>query len=207
MFRGVELVFGNILNQVRLSPVTDFPNCNKSYVSQIDKILFLGADLSEKNSSCVTSLLQEIKTKKSGDSLIFLVVIPSWGGQATVSPSEYQQEISHQLIEAGADLIIGYQSQIVPKIEEYQNKLIFYSLGDFLFESNLSPTNETLLVLGLEKNPQQVIIYLIPLYSQQNQLSFVINQEQQDFLNNLANLSSPALQLPIKNGIIYLDIK
>jgi len=80
-------------------------------------------------------------------------------------------------------------------------------LGDFLFESNLSPTNETLLVLGLEKNPQQVIIYLIPLYSQQNQLSFVINQEQQDFLNNLANLSSPALQLPIKNGIIYLDIK
>lgn len=207
MFRGVELIFGNILNQSRFVPVTDFSNCSESYLYQEDEILFLGADLVEKNSSCFKDLLREIKTKKSEDSSIFLIVIPSWGEEITVLPDKYQQQTAHELIEAGADLILGYQPQIVQGIEEYHHKLIFYSLGNFLFKNDLSAANETFVVLGLEKNPQQVIIYLIPLHSQQHQLSFLINQEQQDFLNNLANLSSPALQLPIKNGIIYLNIQ
>lgn len=43
-------------------------------------------------------------------------------------------KFSHACIDAGADLIIGHSPHILRKIEVYQNKLIVYSLGNFIFD-------------------------------------------------------------------------
>lgn len=43
-------------------------------------------------------------------------------------------EFSHRAIDAGADLVLGHSPHIPRGIELYKNKLIVYSLGNFLFD-------------------------------------------------------------------------
>ena len=49
-----------------------------------------------------------------------------------------QTEMAHAAIEAGANLVIGHHPHVPQGIELYQDGLIFYSLGNFVFGGNLN---------------------------------------------------------------------
>ncbi len=49
---------------------------------------------------------------------------------------DYQVELGHAAIDAGADLILGHHPHVLEGIEVYKDKAIFYSLGNFAFEVN-----------------------------------------------------------------------
>jgi poly-gamma-glutamate synthesis protein (capsule biosynthesis protein) len=63
------------------------------------------------------------------------VVIAShhWGLDQDVL--DYQVEIAHTAIEAGAALVLGHGPHMPLGIEIYQNKPIFYGVGSFSFET------------------------------------------------------------------------
>lgn len=43
-------------------------------------------------------------------------------------------KFSHACIDAGADLVLGHGPHVLRKVELYKNKLILYSLGNFIFD-------------------------------------------------------------------------
>jgi len=45
--------------------------------------------------------------------------------------ADYQREVGHAAIDAGADLILGHHAHILKGVEIYQGRPIFYSLGNF----------------------------------------------------------------------------
>lgn len=45
--------------------------------------------------------------------------------------ADYQREVAHAAIDAGADLILGHHAHILKAIEVYKGKAIFYSLCNF----------------------------------------------------------------------------
>jgi poly-gamma-glutamate synthesis protein (capsule biosynthesis protein) len=47
---------------------------------------------------------------------------------------DYQIEMGHAAIDAGADLIVGHHPHQLESIEVYNDKVIYYSLGNFAFE-------------------------------------------------------------------------
>jgi poly-gamma-glutamate synthesis protein (capsule biosynthesis protein) len=47
--------------------------------------------------------------------------------------------VAHAAIDAGADAIIGTHPHVLKAIEVYKGKVIFYSLGDFGFDTMLDP--------------------------------------------------------------------
>lgn len=49
-----------------------------------------------------------------------------------------QTDIAHAAIDAGANLVIGHHPHVPQGIEMYNNGLIFYSLGNFIFGGNLA---------------------------------------------------------------------
>ena len=63
-----------------------------------------------------------------------------WGTEHTDKLEDYQKSIGHQLIDAGADSVIGAHPHVVQGIEKYNDKLIFYSLGNFIFNQNIERT-------------------------------------------------------------------
>jgi poly-gamma-glutamate synthesis protein (capsule biosynthesis protein) len=62
------------------------------------------------------------------------VVYAHWGGEFRREPGERLQRLAHLFIEAGADLIIGSHSHTVQPREAYRGKMIYYSLGNFIFD-------------------------------------------------------------------------
>jgi len=50
----------------------------------------------------------------------------------------YQREVAHVAIDAGVDLILGHHPHELKGIEVYRGKAIFYSMGNFAFDSPLS---------------------------------------------------------------------
>lgn len=81
--------------------------------------------------------IDEIKilSKKSD----FVVVVMHWGYEFMNQPSEEQVKIAHQLIDNGANLVIGHHPHVLQPIEQYKKGLIAYSLGNFLFDYTFFP--------------------------------------------------------------------
>lgn len=78
--------------------------------------------------------LAEIKaarTKHKAD-----VVIPylHWGREGQSSPQAWQRKLARQMIDAGADAVIGTHAHAVQTVDLYHGKPIVYSLGNFVFD-------------------------------------------------------------------------
>lgn len=65
-----------------------------------------------------------------------------WGIERDYYPSEYQTTTAHEIIDAGADLIIGNHPHVLQGIEYYNGKVICYSLGNFCFGGNKNPSDK-----------------------------------------------------------------
>lgn len=62
-----------------------------------------------------------------------LFVSVHWGIEYLYDITAEQQEFGHQLCDSGADIILGHHPHVLEPIEHYNGKMIFYSLGNFLF--------------------------------------------------------------------------
>jgi len=63
----------------------------------------------------------------------WVIVSVHWGSEYVESPNQKQVDLAHQLVDAGAQLIIGHHSHVPQGVEEYHDGLILYSLGNFAF--------------------------------------------------------------------------
>jgi poly-gamma-glutamate synthesis protein (capsule biosynthesis protein) len=62
-----------------------------------------------------------------------LVTSHHWGISGSDDTQQYQVDIAHAAIDAGADLVMGHGPHVIQPIEVYQGRAIFYSLGNFHF--------------------------------------------------------------------------
>ncbi|TRO53610.1 hypothetical protein E2P71_05990 [Candidatus Bathyarchaeota archaeon] len=65
-------------------------------------------------------------------------VHPPAGYRQKETPLKGLVDVVHQIIDAGADIIIGHGPHINRGIEIYKGKPIFYSLGNYIFQSTLA---------------------------------------------------------------------
>ena len=74
-----------------------------------------------------------------------IVISLHWGIEYRKSPASSQIRIAHQLIDAGASLILGHHPHVVQKIEEYKGGVIVYSLGNFVFDQHKPETKNSII--------------------------------------------------------------
>ena len=79
------------------------------------------------------------KVKKDGAELI--IVIFHWGNEKETVPDSNQTTLGHLAIDLGADLVCGHHPHVLQGIEEYKGRNIVYSLGNFCFGGNSSPSD------------------------------------------------------------------
>jgi len=150
-------------------------------------------------------MIKAIKTVKSLNPDNFLIVSMHWGEEYKLINSPAQQRLAHKIIEAGADLIIGHHPHLVQNIEKYQGKLIFYSLGNFIFDQYFSPDTQQGLAVGLEIYPDRLACRLFPLQINLSQPVLMKQNKAREFLIQLAKRSDDKLVDEIKGGIIKVE--
>lgn len=84
-------------------------------------------------------LSEQIRTLKKEQSVDIVFVSIHWGDEYETRSHEKQQTLGQQLIDAGADVIVGHHPHVVQEIERYGNGWIIYSLGNFIFDQYFSP--------------------------------------------------------------------
>lgn len=149
---------------------------------------FLGWNLLEEFSE--TEILETVKQTKSQVDL--LIVSLHWGAEYTTQPADWEITLAHQLIDQGADLIVGNHPHWIQPIEIYQGKLIIFAHGNFVFDQEWSQETKTGVVgrhtfLGKQLVDSQFFPIFISDYSQPD---FLSGEQKQAVLDHLKTISS-----------------
>jgi Bacterial capsule synthesis protein PGA_cap len=94
------------------------------------------------------ALIEDIKAAKAKTD--FLAVSLHWGIHLVKGVlADYETEVAHAAIDAGADAVLGHGPHVLKAIEIYREKPIFYSLGNFCFDVPMSR-----LAAGMARNAE-----------------------------------------------------
>ena len=64
------------------------------------------------------------------------IVVAHAGEEFTPLPSPYTRERYHKYLEMGADIVVGHHPHVPMNYETVGDKIIFYSLGNFIFDTD-----------------------------------------------------------------------
>ncbi len=113
------------------------------------KFGFLGFDLV---SNQFTFKDQELIA--SSDKLVdVLIVSPHWGTEYEALANRLQVTVAQKMVENGADLIIGHHPHWVQNNEMIGNTLVYYSLGNFIFDQMWSEETKKGLIVKMTFDP------------------------------------------------------
>ncbi len=91
--------------------------------------------------------------KEAKEKADLLVVSFHSGGEYILEPEESKKDLFQNIIEAGADLVIGHHPHVVQPVEKHREGWIAYSLGNFVFDQSfLEETMKGLLLEVIVKN-------------------------------------------------------
>ena len=74
-----------------------------------------------------------------------VVVSYHWGEEYARMPNTRQMQIAHMSIDAGASLVLGHHPHVLQPVEVYNGGIIFYSLGNFVFDQTKPDTVESMI--------------------------------------------------------------
>jgi len=111
------------------------------------------------NHDRVASAIRAAKAKND-----YVVASFHWGIELATSPDAEQRELAHLAVDSGADLVLGHHPHVVQGLELYRNRLIAYSLGNFVFSPPREISSKTfavMAVLGPEGLVQAKIVPMV----------------------------------------------
>ena len=106
------------------------------------------------------SLLERVNRIRRADSTAVIVVSLHWGGEHTLHPVPSQRCEAHQLIRAGADVLICHHTHTLQTIEDFQGKKIYYSIGNFIFDQP-KPINSKACMVRLLIQEDEIVLETI----------------------------------------------
>lgn len=118
------------------------------------KIAFVGYNQFVANS-------REVALKDVGDARStadFVVVYAHWGKEYESGAREKEMFLAHEFVDKGADLVVGSHPHVIQNKESYKGKMIYYSLGNFIFDQYFSEAvTQGLLVKAIfDKNKKEI---------------------------------------------------
>ena len=107
------------------------------------------------------TLVERVRYLRSSEPDSYIIVTLHWGGEHTLQPVTIQRVRAHQLIDAGADALIGHHTHTLQTIEEYKGKPIYYSIGNFIFDQR-KPVNAKACMVKLTITKESSHVETIP---------------------------------------------
>lgn len=107
---------------------------------------FLAYETSYATEEVIKERIQKLKEENCD----FIIANMHGGGQNTTALTDQQKVISRQIIDHGADVVIGHHPHVIQKLEHYKDKPIYYSLGNFLFIDYAGSSTPEALMVGID---------------------------------------------------------
>jgi poly-gamma-glutamate synthesis protein (capsule biosynthesis protein) len=135
-------------------------------------------------------VLEQIRKLKNTVDIVIASI--HWGVEYVYFPSPQQQTLARKLVDNGVDLIIGHHPHVIQGIEKYKNGLIFYSLGNLIFDFSISNVRESMIARICISSGCRLDYELIPLELNNNYQPIKLSgQKKEDILNFIEDISTP----------------
>ena len=120
----------------------------------------------------------------------FLVVTLHWGREFNNYPSDYQIDLAHSLIENGADVVIGHHPHVLQGVEKFKGKLIFYSVGNFVFDKQIPKGADETVILNVTLNKSSLRqVEIIPIKIWRAQPKKLSGKDAEELINKVKKYS------------------
>ena len=119
-------------------------------------------DLPSVSQEPMDSLLERVHRLKMADSTAIVIVSLHWGGEHTLKPVTRQRLEAHQLLMAGADVLVCHHTHTLQTIETFQGKKIYYSIGNFIFDQQ-KPLNNKACIVSLTIKKDDFTVETVPI--------------------------------------------
>ncbi|MBR3869620.1 MAG: CapA family protein [Clostridia bacterium] len=143
------------------------------------------------------------------------IVVAHAGEEFTPLPSPYTRERYHKYLEMGADIVVAHHPHVPMNYETVGDKIIFYSLGNFIFDTDYQRSQfNTDLGLLIKLNftedefsyePMGLKILRGPEHVVKGELPRIFVDVQEEEYNLLAPLSAKMLIAATKRQMTYLN--
>lgn len=131
-------------------------------------------------------------------------VIVHWGDEYVLFHNAVQEMYAKQFIELGADLVIGHHPHVVQDIQKINDVLVFYSLGNFVFDQYFSKDVQEGMMLSLDIGTSTTISLLpVTTIGSKTQPREMSSFERSEFLESLAKRSDESIKAAILQGEIH----
>ncbi|MBI4995226.1 CapA family protein [Candidatus Peregrinibacteria bacterium] len=118
-----------------------------------------------------------------------VVVSMHSGTEYKKEPAQFQKDFAHAAIDSGANVVIGHHPHVVQPVEYYGTGVIFYSLGNFVFDQFFSQDVQTGLVARITfEEGEKPAVELFPVKIETTQPRILEGVEREEMLKKLGNL-------------------
>lgn len=197
-----------ILKENLIIPLGDPADYSDNFSYKVDDTIFISFNFTYSVEQRAFTTVRDLREKHKDS---FIIIFVHWGDEYFEKSSSTQKEIAHKFSDAGADLIIGTHPHVVQEIELYhsderrKDSIIFYSLGNFIFDQYFSKETQEGLAVGLIQRKDNLQFVLIPVDLTNSQPKLMSEKEKTLFLKDLAKKSSEDIREQIEKGTIKLE--
>ena len=128
----------------------------------------------------------------------YLIAFMHWGDEYHHAQNETQRNLAHQLVDSGVDLIIGSHPHVTQGVEVYKGRLIFYSLGNYIFDQYFSKDVQQSFALSLEEDNKNIVYTILPIISTRSRVSMATGSAQDSIVEVIRENSSESLKEQIE---------
>ncbi len=132
-----------------------------------------------------------------------LVAFLHWGDEY-VTQYIYQRAFAHTLIDNGVDVIIGSHPHVVQGVEVYNNKPIFYSLGNFIFDQYWNENTENGIMVRMTDSPKDYVYEIIPIRQTLSVPSIATSTIREQILSEVSQQSDADSKTAVLQGILKI---
>lgn len=95
--------------------------------------------------------------KEASQKSDYVIVFPHWGNEYEFLPTSNQVSLARQFIDYGADIVIGAHPHVIQTKEIYKGKIIYYSLGNFVFDQYFNEDVKCGAMITFELNKNEIL--------------------------------------------------
>ncbi len=143
--------------------------------------------------------LKSVQKYKLKNPASFVICYVHWGIEYRQLPSFDQTQLADQLIDLGADMIIGHHPHVIESISYYKGRPIFYSLGNLIFDQ-ADPDTKKGIMVGLTFNDSSYQTELIPYDIREFRPVPITQDKKNGFKESLLNISDGIILTDDENG-------
>ena len=107
-----------------------------------------------------------------------VIFMPHWGPEDVPVPNWIQRNLAKEIVDAGADIVVGNHTHVVQAIQEINGVPVFYGLGNFVFDQDLQDHQQGVILIITFDGNELAGFELIPTHVDEDGRVHIAGEEE-----------------------------